>query len=172
MAFLSHRSNGMPELALLMNVLFQEQHDFDICFLGRDISEQVRNSMVDMGISSNIMKSPSPKCYLIFCDMTIQLGKRRTLTPSETYPIPFGTCICSYVETMKIYILVNRGQNIYFQPQQIFEKAKEKKKKKREGGGVGGGLVRGFSRGGRTWFSMFCITFCKLLARNIANLIA
>ena len=27
--------------------------------------------MVDMGISSNIMKSPSPKCYMTFWDMTI-----------------------------------------------------------------------------------------------------
>ena len=55
----------------------------------------------------------------------------------------------------KIYFRVNRGQNIYFQPQQIFEKAKKKKKKK-----------------GRTWLSMFCITFCRLLARNIAYLVA
>ena len=27
--------------------------------------------LVDMGISSNIMKSPSPKCYMTFWDMTI-----------------------------------------------------------------------------------------------------
>ena len=27
--------------------------------------------MVDMGISSNIMKSPSPKSYMAFWDMTI-----------------------------------------------------------------------------------------------------
>ena len=27
--------------------------------------------VVDMGISSNIMKSPSPKCYMTFWDMTI-----------------------------------------------------------------------------------------------------
>ena len=27
--------------------------------------------MVDMGISSNIMKSPSPECYKTFWDMTI-----------------------------------------------------------------------------------------------------
>ena len=38
----------------------------------------------------------------------------------------------------KIYCRVNRGHNIYFQPQQIFEKAKKKKKKKKKkiGGGV------------------------------------
>ena len=47
----------------------------------------------------------------------------------------------------KIYFRVNRGQNIYFQSQQIFEKAKKKKKKrkkkekkkkeeKKKGGGV------------------------------------
>ena len=69
----------------------------------------------------------------------------------------------------KIYFRVNRGQNLYFQPQQILEKAKKKKKKKKKKqkkkkkkGGGGGGLVRGFSRGGRTWFSMFCITFCRI----------
>ena len=27
--------------------------------------------MVDMGISSNIMKSPFPKCYMTFWDMTM-----------------------------------------------------------------------------------------------------
>ena len=53
----------------------------------------------------------------------------------------------------KIHFRVNRGrQNIYFQPQQFFEKAKKKKKR---GGGGGGVLVRGFCRGGRTWLSMF-----------------
>ena len=45
------------------------------------------------------------------------------------------------------------------------------KKAKKKGGG-GCLLVRGFSRGGRTWLSMFCITFCRLLARNIAYLVA
>ena len=68
-------------------------------------------------------------------------------------------------------------RNIYFQPQQIFEKAKKKKKKKKKegvrGGGGGGGLVRGFGRGSRIWLSMFCITFCMLvLARNIEYLVA
>ena len=29
--------------------------------------------MIDMGISSNIMKSPSPKCYMILWDMTIYI---------------------------------------------------------------------------------------------------
>ena len=68
----------------------------------------------------------------------------------------------------KIYFRVNRGQNIYFQPQQIFEKAKKKKKKKqnkkkkkKENRG-----------GGRARLSMFCITFCRLIARNIAYLVA
>ena len=28
----------------------------------------------------------------------------------------------------------------------------------------GGGVVRGLSRGGKTWLSMFCITFCRQLA--------
>ena len=42
----------------------------------RDMSWNVWNRpsesfKVDMGISSNIMKSPSPKCYMTFWDMTI-----------------------------------------------------------------------------------------------------
>ena len=59
----------------------------------------------------------------------------------------------------KIYFQVNQGQKIYFQPQQIFEKAKK-------------GVVQGFRRGGRIWLSMFCITFYRRLARNIAYLVA
>ena len=57
----------------------------------------------------------------------------------------------------KIYFQVNRGRNIYFQPTFL------KKQKK---------VVRGFSRGDRTWLSLFCKTFCRLLARNIAYLVA
>ena len=99
--------------------------------------------MVDMGISSNIMKSPSPKCYMTFWDMTIyndtvpsidqtlhqfanllpnwtllpiltllpnfggfhrtlhrvRLANRGRLLLRTPGPVPFGTCICSYVET-------------------------------------------------------------------------
>ena len=40
--------------------------------------------MVDMGISSNIIKSPSPKCYMTFCDMTIY---NDTLNSSDITPI-------------------------------------------------------------------------------------
>ena len=40
--------------------------------------------MVDMGISSNIMKSPSPKCYMTFWDMTIY---NDTLNWSDIIPI-------------------------------------------------------------------------------------
>ena len=40
--------------------------------------------MVDMGISSNIMKSPSPKCYMTFWDMTIN---NDTLNWSDITPI-------------------------------------------------------------------------------------
>ena len=32
--------------------------------------------------------------------------------------------------------------------------------------------MRGLSRGGRNWLSMFCITFCRLLACNIVYLVA
>ena len=47
----------------------------------------------------------------------------------------------------KIYFRVNRGQNIYFQPQQIW--------------GVGQDMA-----------FYICKTFCRLLARNIAYLVA
>ena len=40
--------------------------------------------MVDMGISSNIMKSSSPKCYMTFWDMTIYSD---TLNGSDITPI-------------------------------------------------------------------------------------
>ena len=40
--------------------------------------------MVDMGISSNIMKSPSPKCYMTFWDMTVYSD---TLNWSDITPI-------------------------------------------------------------------------------------
>ena len=98
--------------------------------------------MVDMGISSNIMKSPSPKCYMTFwtwpytmtssIDQTlhqfanllpnwtllpiltllpnfggfhiplqrVRLANRGCLLLWTPGPIPFGTCICSNVETI------------------------------------------------------------------------
>ena len=37
--------------------------------------------MVDMGISSNIMKFPSPKCYMTFWDMTIYNDTSPDITP-------------------------------------------------------------------------------------------
>ena len=71
MMFLSHNWYGIPGLAL-----FWEQRDCYISFSSRDLSGNVWNrlsggSMVDMGISSNIMKSPSRKCYMTFWDETI-----------------------------------------------------------------------------------------------------
>ena len=96
--------------------------------------------MVDIGISSNIMRSPSPKCYMTFWDMTIHyvtfnwsftnceliteldfitdfdlitifggfhrtlqrvwLANRGRLLLRTPGPVPFGTCICSNVETI------------------------------------------------------------------------
>ena len=98
--------------------------------------------MVDMGISSNIMKYHSPKCYMTFWDMTIYndtlnwsditpicklitkldfitdfdlitnfggfhrtlqrlwLANRGRLLLRTPGPVPFGTCICSNVETI------------------------------------------------------------------------
>ena len=101
------------------------------------------SSMVEMGISSNIMKYPSPKCYMTFWDMTInsdtlnwsdnlpicalitelglitdfdlitkfrrdfhrtleqaRLAKKGHLLLRSLVPVPFGTCICSNVETI------------------------------------------------------------------------
>ena len=103
---------------------------------------------VDMGISSNIMKSPSPKCYMTFWDMTIyndtlnwsditpiceliteldfitdfdlftyfggfhktlqrvRLANRGRLLLWTPGPVPFGTCICSNVETILSWIVM------------------------------------------------------------------
>ena len=59
-----------------MNVLFWERRDFHLSCSGRDISRSVWNrpsasSMVDMEISSSIIESPSPKCYMTIWDMII-----------------------------------------------------------------------------------------------------
>ena len=50
-----------------------------------------------------------------------------------------------------IYFRVYQGQNIYFHPQQNFEKAKIKKKNN------GGGVSMLVQKGGRTGFSMFVL---------------
>ena len=62
-----------------MNVLFWERCDFHVSFSCSDMSKKVWNrpsgsSMVDMVISSNIMKFPSPKCNITFWDMIIYSG--------------------------------------------------------------------------------------------------
>ena len=59
-----------------MNVLFWERCNFHESFLDRDMSGNIWNrpsgsSMTAMGNSSNIMKSPSPKCYMTFWDLII-----------------------------------------------------------------------------------------------------
>ena len=48
----------------------------DEYFILIDSYHPLGSFMVDMAISSNIMKSPSPKCYMTFWDMTY------TMTPS------------------------------------------------------------------------------------------
>ena len=101
------------------------------------------SSMVDMGISSNTMKSPSPKCYMTFWEIIIysdtlhwseislnrdlvteldlitvfdavtlfrefsighlqwvRLANRGRLLLRTPGPVPFGTCICSNVDTI------------------------------------------------------------------------
>ena len=69
MVCLSHSSCGMPGLAPLMIVLFREQPNR---FMSRNVwNRPIGSSMVDTGISSNIMKSHSPKCYMTFWDMII-----------------------------------------------------------------------------------------------------
>ena len=86
---LSHSSYGTPGLAPLMNVLFQGWRDFHLSSSDRDMSWNVWNRpsgsfMVDMGISSNIMKSSSPKCIMTVWDMTIY---NDTLNRSDITPI-------------------------------------------------------------------------------------
>ena len=84
-----------------MNVVFCEQRDFHVSFSGRDLSVNNWNrppgsSMVDIGIPSNIMKSPSPKCYMTFWDMIIysdnlhwsDISLNRELLPNWTL-LPF-----------------------------------------------------------------------------------
>ena len=145
---LSHNSYGMPGLAPLMNNLFWERRDFNVSFSHNDMPGNVwnrpsGNSMVGMGMSSNIMKSPSPKCYMTFLDMIIysdtfhwsdispnhaliteldlitvfdvitlfrevsmghlqrvRLANRGHLLLQTPGPVPFGTWICSNVETI------------------------------------------------------------------------
>ena len=76
MVCMSHNSYVMLGLAPLMNVLFWERRDFHVNFYDRDMSGNIWNrpsgsSIVDIGISSNILKSPSPKCYITFWDLII-----------------------------------------------------------------------------------------------------
>ena len=76
MCCLSHSSYGMPGFAPLIYVLFWKRHIFHVSFSGRSMSGSVWNrpsvnSMVDMGIWSTIMKSPTSKCYMTFLDMII-----------------------------------------------------------------------------------------------------
>ena len=40
-------------------------------YIGERLKSSLISFMVDMGISLNIMKSPSPKCYVTIWDMTI-----------------------------------------------------------------------------------------------------
>ena len=89
MAFIFHSLYCKPGLAPLMNVLFEGRHDFRLSSSDRELSGNVWNRplgsfMVDMGISSNIIKSPSPKCYMTFWKMTIYSD---TLNWSDITPI-------------------------------------------------------------------------------------
>ena len=65
----------MSGLAPLMNVLFRERRDFHVScgqgYVREHFNRPTGSSMVDMGISSNIVKFPFPKCYMAFWDMTL-----------------------------------------------------------------------------------------------------
>ena len=76
--------------------------------------------MVDIGISSKIMKSPSPKCYMTFWDMTIY---NDTLNWSDITPIceliteldfitdfDFITKFGGFHRTLQRVRLANRGR--------------------------------------------------------------
>ena len=76
----------------LMNVLFSERCDFHVNFSCSDMSEDILigpsgSSMVNMGISSNIMKSPSPRSYIAFSDMTIHCATLNLVTEPEPFTI-------------------------------------------------------------------------------------
>ena len=45
MAFLSHRSYGMPGLVPLMNVLFQGRRDFHLSSSDRDVMKRLKSSL-------------------------------------------------------------------------------------------------------------------------------
>ena len=54
----------------------------------------------------------------------------------------------------------------YWKSKKKKKQTNKQKKKKKKNPGRGWGLLQGFSIGARTWISMFCITFCRLLERN------
>ena len=66
----------MSGISSLKNVWIRGRRDFNISFSNMDMSGNVwnrllRSSMIVMGISSSNMTSPSPKCHIIFWDITI-----------------------------------------------------------------------------------------------------
>ena len=80
--FLSSNIPSSPAYGVFISQLIRyaracsSPRDFHLSSSDRDMSWNVWNRpsgifMVDMGISANIMKSPSPKCYMTFWDMTI-----------------------------------------------------------------------------------------------------
>ena len=89
MTFLSHSPYGMPGIALPMNVLFSERRDFHLSSWDRDSwgnawNRPLGSFMVDMEISLNIIKSPSPTCDMTFWDNTTYSD---TLNWSDITPI-------------------------------------------------------------------------------------
>ena len=114
MVCLSHNSYGIPGLAPLMNVLFWEQRDFHVSFSGRDISGNVWNrpsgsSMVDMGISSNIMKSHSPKCNMTFLDMFIYSDRHHWSDISPNRDLFTESDLITMFDVMSLFREVSMG---------------------------------------------------------------
>ena len=76
MVFLSHSSYRMPGACYSHECFILRAVRLSSKLLGQGyVMERLKRPsgsfMVDMGISSNIKKSPSPKCYMTFWDMTI-----------------------------------------------------------------------------------------------------
>ena len=87
LAYFPQSTYAMLGFASLVNLLFWGWHDIHITLLCREMLGNVRNRLsgspvVDIRISSTIMKSPSPNCYLVFWDWTILFSD--TLNWSDT----------------------------------------------------------------------------------------
>ena len=100
MAFLSHSSYGMPGACSFYECFILKAVRLTSKLLEQGyVRERLKSSlmkfMVNMGISSNIIKFPSPKCYMTFLDMTIYSD---TLYWSDITPI------CEHITELDLII--------------------------------------------------------------------